>query len=140
MSKVYELMEKIEELNSIFSIAENDSLNEFCEEIIAEKQELLEEINYLSKKRKTKDKKQPINHYEQKLKTKKKIEKLINEKSYFYSIKENDNDEEYYTRFYLSGCRKFAKRNSSKKVRYYQNQIPKGAYYRKIYDYWNDLF
>lgn len=69
-----------------------------------------------------------------------KTRRLLRANSYFISEKTNDNDEVYYTRFYLSGCRKFAKRLTSKKVRKTISLPARGNGYRRTIDYWWILF
>lgn len=50
---------------------------------------------------------------------------------------DEENDNYYHKRYYLSGRKSFAKKMSNKKVRKYRPYVPlKGAEYRKVYDYW----
>ena len=66
--------------------------------------------------------------------------RLLRANSYFISEKTNDNDEVYYTRFYLSGCRKMAKKQTSKTVRKALDIPSRGNGYRRKVDYWWILF
>lgn len=136
-----QLVQRIEEINAILDISKNeDYLKEFCQELQEQKEDLLNELHKQKKKKKSKKIKIRDNRYTSKQKDKRKIEKLIKENSYFYSIKTSENEVEYNTRFYLSGCRKLAKQVSSKKVRRYQGYIADHGGYRKIEDYWSYLF
>jgi hypothetical protein len=48
--------------------------------------------------------------------------------------------ETYKKRIYYSSRKKVAKRNSNKKVRKYRGAINDGSHYKKIYDYWWEVF
>lgn len=136
-----ELVQTLEEINAMLDISKQENyLKDFSEELEKQKEDLLNELHKQKKKKKSKKMKIRDNRYTSKQKDKRKIEKLIKENSYFYSIKTSENEVEYNTRFYLSGCRKLAKQVSSKKVRRYQGYIADHGGYRKIEDYWSYLF
>lgn len=136
-----ELVQTLEEINAMLDISKQENyLKDFSEELEKQKEDLLNELHKQKKKKKSKKIKIRDNRYTSKQKDKRKIEKLIKENSYFYSIKTSENEVEYNTRFYLSGCRKLAKQVSSKKVRRYQGYIADHGGYRKIEDYWSYLF
>lgn len=136
-----ELVQTLEEINAMLDISnEKDYLKDFSEELEKQKEDLLNELHKQKKKKKSKKIKIRDNRYTSKQKDKIKVEKLVKENSYFYSIKTSENEVEYNTRFYLSGCRKLAKQVSNKKVRRYQGYIADHGGYRKIEDYWSYLF
>lgn len=82
-----------------------------------------------------------MNRYTRKRKTKEKMKKLHDKHVYFISKKDTDNGEVYYQRLYLSGCRKLAKRETSRKIRKSKNDFKmNGCAYRRKFDYWNTLF
>lgn len=57
-----------------------------------------------------------------------------------YEAINEDTGEKYMDKFYLSGRKGFAKRQSNKKVRKSNNFPLKGGGYRKVYDYWWEVF
>lgn len=125
-------MRNKEELDAIISICREDKLPE---DLIYDFE--IEENKPIIKKNKRKNIRE--NKYSRKMKEKQKLKKLVSQNSYFYSEKESENGEIYYTRFYLSGCRKFAKRMTSKKNRKV-TYLSNGAAYRRNFDYWYTLF
>lgn len=74
------------------------------------------------------------------METRKKLEKLREDNSYFLSEKSNEFGETYLRPFYLSGCRKYAKRMTNRKLRKSNDFKLKGCAYRRKFDYWNTLF
>jgi hypothetical protein len=96
-------------------------------------QQNLEEIidNWDSEKQNTKKKKHKLNHYNQKQIDKIKLKKLAN---HVYTIYFNDKAG-IYKRFYISGCRKYAKWCTNRTIRH-RNDFPlKYSGYRKTFDY-----
>ncbi len=82
-----------------------------------------------------------MNRYERKLITKKKLRKLHENSSYFVYEKESPKGKSYYKRLYLSGCRKYAKRQTNRLVRKSKESFcSKGCAYRRKFDYWYTLF
>lgn len=81
-----------------------------------------------------------LNRYERKMKSRKKLRRLHEENSYFVYEKENENGETYLCPFYLSGCRKFAKKQTSKRLRKSNDFKLNGCAYRRKFDYWYTLF
>lgn len=68
------------------------------------------------------------------------MKKLEECNSYFLSEKENENGETYLCPFYMSGCRKFAKKQTSRKLRKSNDFKLNGCAYRRKFDYWYTLF
>ena len=82
-----------------------------------------------------------MNYYDRKKLTQKKMKKLHDKGSYFVSQRTTENDEVYYQRFYLSGCRKYAKRRTNRIIRKSKSDFKlKGCAYRRKFDYWYTLF
>lgn len=128
-------MKNIEEINAIIKICKEDNLpEELMTEYLSQ-----EEINE-EQSEKCKNKKHAKNKWITREKDNKRIQKLIDANGYFYSEKENEFGIKYYTRFYLSGCRKLAKKMTNRKLRKSYTYVPKGAFYRKVFDYDNTLF
>lgn len=79
--------------------------------------------------------------YKRKRGDKKKLNKLIKIDSYFvHPARYNRN---FYTRIYLSGCRKYAKNQTNRRIRRHVNfddKISSPSYYRKVFDCWWTLF
>lgn len=89
----------------------------------------LEDVYLYRSKRK---KKYKLNHYNKKFIDRVKLKKLSN---YAYTIYFNE-EKGRYKRFYLSGCKQYAKWCSDRVIRN-RNDFPlKGGGYRKAYDYW----
>lgn len=82
------------------------------------------------------------NGYFRKQKAKKRLEKLAKQGVYFvYEAENKESGKKYFKKFYLSGCRRYAKRETNRKVRQSKNDFKlKGCGYRKKFDYWNTLF
>jgi len=88
-----------------------------------------EDVYLYRSKRKRKYK---LNRYNRKFIDRVKLKKLSNRA---YTIYFNE-EKGIYTRFYLSGCKQYAKWCSDRAVRN-RNDFPlRGAGYRKVYDYW----
>lgn len=66
----------------------------------------------------------------------KRITKLRRKKSRFWYW----NDNKPWQRLYLSGCRRYAKNQTNRKIRQTRGDIPNGGGYRKMWDYDNTLF
>lgn len=82
-----------------------------------------------------------LNRYERKLITKRKLKKLHDKSSYFVYETESPKGQKYYKRLYLSGSRKFAKRQTNRLVRKTKENIcSKGCAYRRKFDYWYTIF
>ena len=67
------------------------------------------------------------------------MKKLYDNNVYFVSDRMGREDKVYYKRFYLSGPRKFAKRETNRKYRK-SKELLQGCAYRRVYDYWWTLF
>lgn len=81
-----------------------------------------------------------MNRHERKRLTQKKLKKLYEQDVYFVT-KKGTGDFKYYQRVYLSGIRKFAKRETNRKLRNSRNDFKlKGCAYRRKFDYWYTLF
>lgn len=50
------------------------------------------------------------------------------------------NEKPYKRRCYYSGRKKMAKKRTNKKIRHYKGEIGNNGSYRKLYDYWCDIF
>lgn len=82
-----------------------------------------------------------MNNYERKKLTQKKMKKLHEKHVYFITDKTTESGKIYYQRLYLSGCRKYAKRETNSKIRNSKSDFNlKGCAYRRKFDYWNTLF
>lgn len=114
-------------------LIEND-LSYGTEEAIweMEQQDLEEIINkWDGQKFNPKKKKYKINYYDRKQIDRIKLRKLA---THVYTIY-YDNKEGRYKRFYISGCRKYAKWCTNRAIRH-RNDFPlKGSGYRKAFDY-----
>ena len=103
-----------------------------------EQQDLEEIINNCGhEKQESKKKKYRLNHYKRKRIDRIKKEKLA--KISWFPVW-YDEDKKQYRHLYLSGCRKYAKRQTNKIIRNTNNFQLKGSGYRKTFDYWNTLF
>lgn len=82
-----------------------------------------------------------MNGYERKKITQKKMKKLYHKKKSYFVCKREKGGKEYYQRLYLSGCRKYAKRETNRKLRNSKVDYDlKGCAYRRKFDYWWTLF
>lgn len=81
-----------------------------------------------------------MNRYERKKLTQKKMKNLYDNKVYFVYKHEKDG-KEYYQRLYMSGGRKYAKRETNRKLRNSKVDYKlNGCAYRRKFDYWWTLF
>ena len=87
-------------------------------------------------KSKNRKKKHKLNHYKKNHIDKIKLKKLYD---YVYTVYFNE-AEQRYKRFYLSGCRKYAKWCTNRKVRNADDFPLKGGGYRKTFNYWWVVF
>lgn len=55
-------------------------------------------------------------------------------------LKKEKDDEEYYIRFYRGKRSKYLKKLSNKKVRKYDGEISGKGGYKKLFDYWWELY
>lgn len=92
------------------------------------------ECNYKTYEPESKQK-YKLNRYYKKQIDKYKLDKLVNVNWWSVSTRKP-----YKRRVYYSGRKGTIKRISNKKVRKYKGDIADGAGYRKIYDYWYELF
>lgn len=76
-----------------------------------------------------------LNRYYKKQIDKHRLDKLVNYGWWIVSTRKS-----YKRRIYFSGRKGTIKHISNKKVRKYKGDIADGAGYRKIYDYWYELF
>lgn len=77
------------------------------------------------------------NRYNRKRIREKKLRDLEEKGAYATTTKESEEGKEYLTRFYLSGRKTFAKKQSNKVIRKSRNNFSLyGGGYRKKYDYW----
>lgn len=108
-------------------------------------EEILEEMieNVKSLLNKCKDKKvvkRTKNRYKGKKRGEYRLQKLVKNNSYFVYMKKRDG-KEYLKRFYLSGIRSRAKKQTNKIIRHSKNDFPlNGNGYRKKYDYWGHIY
>lgn len=80
-----------------------------------------------------------MNRYERKRLSQVKMKKLYDKGVYFVSDRSNKKGKVYYKRFYLSGMRKFCKKETNRKYRK-SKELLQGCAYRRLYDYWWTLF
>ena len=82
-----------------------------------------------------------MNRYERKRLTQKKLKKLHDNEVYFVYSKSTKNGQTYYQPLQFSGCRKYAKKQTNRKVRNSRNDFKlKGCAYRRKFDYRYTLF
>lgn len=109
-----------------------------------QEQEIIEEINRVEAVEFEKEKRRYLkkeNRYYSDKKAKNRLKKLHEQGVYsVYKAKNKDNGKEYLYKFYLSGRKKMAKKQTNKKVRNRNNFPLKGAGYRKVYDYWWEVY
>ena len=72
-----------------------------------------------------------LNQYKRKKITQRKLKKLHKERC--YSVWSRG---KYYTKYYLSGKKKLAKKITNRKLRQYKGYVGDGGDYRKFHDYW----
>lgn len=91
-------------------------------------------------KHKAKKTRRKNKHYLNK-KAKERLKRLHKQGVYtVYKAVNKDTGKEYPYKFYLTGRRKMAKRQTNKKVRKRNDFSLKGAGYRKVHDYWWEVF
>ena len=82
-----------------------------------------------------------MNRYDRKRITQNKLKKKCRDYVYFVEEKTDDDGKAYYQRFYMSGVRKLAKRETNRRLRKSKNDYKlRGCAYRRKFDYWNTLF
>lgn len=81
-----------------------------------------------------------LNRYARKKETQRRLRRG-SKYNYFITERENKTGDIWYSRMYLSGCRKLAKKQTNKKVRKSRNDFSqRGCAYRRKFDYWWTLF
>ncbi len=123
-------------------IIKNNSNNSEDAYYEMQEQEIIEEINRIEATKIEKERElQKRNRYYSDKKAKNRLKKLYEQGVYsVYKAKNKDTGKEYLYKFYLSGRKKMAKKQTNKKVRNKNNFPLKGAGYRKVYDYWWEVY
>jgi hypothetical protein len=107
------------------------------EELISGYFLLMNEEDYIDRDLKKKKYKYRLNKYERKQIDNKKLNKLYEIGKYSCGISEYKG---YLARWYMSGRKKYVKKYSNSKVRKFKDFKLKCAGYRRVFNYWNNVY
>jgi len=95
-----------------------------------------------------KSRKQRLNHHDNLIKHKKSgiqyavkseyLEYYYDDRNYFNIIKISDGGKIYSQRLYMSGLKKYCRKQTNRKIRH--SSVGNHGEYRKMFDYWNTVF